>query len=49
MNELFVAKSFGQTHFFKTEKERTSWIETLPEWERKFVESWVCRYGKVVE
>ena len=49
MKELFVAKSFGRTHFFKTEAERTAWVKTLPEWEQKFVVCWVCRYGKVVE
>ena len=49
MNELYVAKSFGRTHFFKTEEKRNAWMETLPEWERKHVECWVCYYGKVVE
>ena len=49
MNELFVAKHFGQTHFFKSEEKRNEWMNTLSDWEKKFVVCWVCRYGKVVE
>jgi hypothetical protein len=40
MKVLFVAKSFGRYHFFKSADARTAWIETLPEWEQKHVESW---------
>ena len=37
---MYGAKSFGTTHFFKTEDEREAWIQTLPEWEQKYVERW---------
>lgn len=47
MGTLYVAKSFGRYHFFKTEEERNAYIETLPEWEKKYVLTYVSRFGKV--
>lgn len=38
MSILYVVKSFGQYHFFKSEDERQQFIGTLPEWESKFAE-----------
>ena len=40
MKVLYVAKSFGRYHYFSTDAQRTEWIETLPVWEQKHVESW---------
>jgi len=40
MKVLYVAKSFGRTHFFKTPAARDEWIVTLPDWEQKHVASW---------
>jgi len=40
MKVLYVAKSFGRYHFFSNDEKRTQWIETLPEYEQKHVESW---------
>lgn len=49
MTVLYVAKSFGRTHFFPTDGARTEWIETLPEWEQKHVESWEVSVRSVNE
>jgi hypothetical protein len=47
MGILYVAKSFGRYHFFKTEELRNQFISTLPEWEQKNVLSYEVRFGKV--
>lgn len=47
MGTLYVAKSFGRYFFFKTEAERDAYVETLPEWEKKYVQTYVSRFGKV--
>ena len=47
MGILYVAKEFGRYHFFKTEDARTAFINTLTEWEQKFVLSYEVRFGKV--
>ena len=47
MGILFVAKEFGRYHYFKTEEERSAFINTLAVWEQKFVQTYEVRYGKV--
>ena len=47
MGILYVAKEFGRYHYFKTEGERTAFINTLKDWEQKFVLSYEVRFGKV--
>lgn len=47
MGILYVVKEFGRYHFFKTEEERTAFLESLTEWERKFAETYESRFGKV--
>ena len=47
MGILFVAKEFGRYHFFKTEAERTAFINTLSECDQKFVQISEVRFGKV--
>lgn len=47
MEILFVAKTFGRYHYFKDEVKRTEFINTLPEWEQKHVETYEVRFGKV--
>ncbi|MBR4591065.1 MAG: hypothetical protein IKO36_10460 [Bacteroidaceae bacterium] len=47
MGILYVVKEFGRYHFFKTEEERTAFLEGLTEWERKFAETYESRFGKV--
>ena len=47
MGILFVAKSFGRYHYFKDEVKRAEFINTLPEWEQKHVETYEVRFGKV--
>lgn len=42
---IYVAKSFGRYHYFKTEEKRTAWLNTLPEWEQKAVELWSYLLG----
>jgi len=48
MGILYAMKTFGRYHFFKTEAERIEAINTLPEWEQKFVQTWEPRFGKAV-
>lgn len=40
MKVLYVAKIMGRYHFFSNDEKRTQWIETLPLWAQKHVESW---------
>lgn len=47
MGILYVAKEFGQYHFFETAELRTAFVEALPEWEQKFVQTYEVRFGKV--
>ena len=47
MGILYVAKEFGRYHYFKTEQERTDFINTLASWEQKFVQTYEVRFGKV--
>lgn len=47
MGILYVAKVFGQYHYFKTEDGRTAFINTLANWEQKFVLSYEVRFGEV--
>lgn len=47
MGILFVAKEFGRYHYFKTEDERTAFVNTLSVWEQKFVQTYEVRFGKV--
>jgi hypothetical protein len=47
MGILYVAKEFGRYHYFKTEDERIAFINTLTDWEQKFVLSYEVRFGKV--
>lgn len=47
MGILFVAKEFGRYHYFKTEDERTAFVNTLSAWEQKFVQTYEVRFGKV--
>ena len=47
MGILFVAKSYGRYHYFKTEQERTDYLNTLPEWEKKCAQTYEVRFGKV--
>lgn len=47
MGILYVVKSFGRYRFFKTEEERKAFIESLPVWEQKFVQTYESRFGKV--
>ena len=47
MGTLYIAKSFGRYFFFKTEAEREAYLTTLPEWERKYVQLTISRFGKV--
>ena len=47
MGILFVAKEWGRYHYFKTEEERTAFINKFPEWERKFIQTYEKRFGKV--
>ena len=47
MGILFVAKEFGRYHFFKTEDERIAFVQSLTEWEQKFVHTYEVRFGKV--
>ena len=47
MGILYVAKEFGRYHYFKTEGERAAFINTLTDWEQKFVLSYEVRFGKV--
>lgn len=47
MGILFVAKEWGRYHYFKTEDERIAFINGFPEWERKFVQTYEVRFGKV--
>ena len=37
---LYGLKVFGRYHFFKTEEQRTAFINALPELEKKTVECW---------
>lgn len=37
---LYVAKEFGRYHFFKTEELRKQFIESLADWEQKFVQTY---------
>ena len=47
MGILYIAKTFGRYHYFKTEEERTAFLATLPEWERKYAHTYERRFGKV--
>ena len=47
MGILYVAKESGRYHYFKTDDERTAFINTLTECEQKFVLSYEIRFGKV--
>lgn len=35
---LYIIKTFGRTHYFKTPEDRQKYIDTLPEWELKAAE-----------
>lgn len=37
---LYVAKEFGRYHFFNSEDKRTEYINSLTEWEQKFVQTY---------
>ena len=45
---VYVLKTFGRYHFFKTEDDRNAFIATLPEWEAKHVECWTTILEKKV-
>ena len=47
MNTLYVVKEFGRYHFFKTEQDRTNFLNTLSECEQKFAQTYEVRFGKV--
>lgn len=47
MGILYVAKEFGRYHYFKTEEAMNKFIDTLADWEKKHVESYIVRFGKV--
>jgi hypothetical protein len=47
MNILYVVKEFGRYHYFKTESERIAFINTLTDWEQKFILSYEVYFGKV--
>ena len=47
MGILYVAKEFGRYHFFKTEELRNAFINTLSECDKKFVQTYEVRFGKV--
>ena len=47
MGILYVAKEFGRYHYFKTAELREAFIQTLTDWEQKFVQSYEVRFGKV--
>ena len=47
MGILFVAKEFGRYHFFKTEELRKTFVDSLTDWEQKFVQTYEVRFGKV--
>lgn len=47
MGILYVVKTFGRYHFFKTEQLRADYLKTLPEWEQKYVNAYEVRFGKV--
>lgn len=38
---IYVVKTFGRYHYFKTEAAREAFLKTLPEWESKHAECWV--------
>ena len=44
MNTLYVVKTFGQYHFFKTEELREAYLASLPEWEAKYCYLYSVRY-----
>lgn len=48
MGILYVAKTFGRYHFFKTEDLRKQYLDTLPDWEQKYTTSFEVRFGKAV-
>ena len=47
MGILYVVKEFGKYHFFKTEQDRANFINSLTEWETKYVQIYESRFGKV--
>lgn len=47
MGILYVAKEFGRYHYFKTTEERQAFVESLTDWEQKFVQTYEIRFGKV--
>lgn len=47
MGILFVAKEFGWYHFFKTAELRKAFVDSLTDWEQKFVQIYEVRFGKV--
>ena len=47
MGILYVAKSYGRYHYFKTEQERIDFLNTLPVWEKKYAQTYEVRFGKV--
>lgn len=42
---LYVIRSFGRTHFFKTAEARKMFMDTLPEWELKAAEVYEISVG----
>lgn len=47
MVTLYVVKSFGQYHYFKTAEERDEYLKTLPEYEQKCAELYKQTFGEV--
>ena len=49
MKTLYVAKSFGRYHFFKTAELREQYLKSLPEWEAKHAECYTQTIGLAVK
>lgn len=48
MGTLYVVKTMGHYHFFKTGKLRDDFLKTLSDWEQKAAETYEMRFGKAV-
>lgn len=40
MKKLYIVKSFGRYHYFKTEDDRIAYLKTLADWEAKKAEQY---------
>ena len=45
MSTVYVVKSFGRYHYFKTEEAREAYLKSIPEWEAKYAETYEQTYG----